>query len=268
MKRGVYVNFKGYLIDLDGVLRLTKGCAAIPGACEWIKQLVSRKIPFLIATNHTTSSPQEAAEELQAIGFPIDTRHMHTPLTVLFEQFKQIPPGRVYARGTPPLLMFLKQSGLNLTTSAHADTVLLGFDRTMNYEVLCTTLTALIEHKARFIALHENHIYRNADGGIEPGLGAWVRALEYSSGQTAVIIGKPSEHYYKEALKRLGTDPEKTVMISDDPMGDLVGAKKMGITTIFVTSGKHPGRDILDKLPTEFQPDRIYPSIADIPLEP
>jgi len=224
---------------------------------------VKKKIPFLIATNHSITAPKEAARDLQAQGVPIEEKHLHTPLSLLADMFKSRPPGRVYARGAPGFLAFLGVLGLELVDGPKADTVLLGFDRRMTYASLSTAITAVFDYGAKLIAVHENHIFRDSEGNLEPGLGAWVRAIEYAAGVRAVIVGKPSHTYYEAALEKLGTRAEETVMISDDPVGDLAGAKEAGLQTVFVLSGKYRDRKILQSPAVRHQPDRVMNSIGE-----
>jgi ribonucleotide monophosphatase NagD (HAD superfamily) len=53
-------------------------------------------------------------------------------------------------------------------------------------------------------------------------------------------------------------------MISDDPLSDLLGAKKMGMKTAFVLSGKYKNQEILDQLDKEFHPDYVVDNITQI----
>jgi len=261
---GVFHRAAGLLIDRDGVLRSAKGGGLIPGAREWVQNLADQKIPYLIATNHTTSSPEEGAEELRLLGFPVNDNQMHTPITILRQLYQDRSPGRVYARGTPELLDTLKSMNWNLVDHLPVDTVLMGFDQTMDYQALKTIISAAYEHGADLIALHKNHLYKCADGSIEPGLGAWVRAVEYATGSEALIIGKPSLEYYRTALSRLRVAASETVMISDDPLGDLVGAKQAGIHAIFVLTGKYPDPEIINTLDEALRPDQIVNSITEL----
>lgn len=257
-------SFKGYLIDRDGVLIFAKDGIAVPGAADWMNRLGDAGIPYLVATNHTTSSPAQGADQLKNLGFPVTEAHMHTPLSILHHHFKTHPPGRTYVRGTPELKVFLQSHGAILSDDARVDTVIMGFDKTMDYVALSTVIEAINTYGARFIALHENRLFKSAAGGLEPGLGAWVRAVEYATGSKAMIVGKPSEHYYRMALDILKLAPENTVMISDEPLGDLTGARELGIYTIFVTSGIYPDRAILKQLSPSMQPDMIVGSVADL----
>lgn len=254
---------KAFLIDRDGVLNRGHGGEVFPEAKRWLARLVKEKIPFLIATNHSITTPREAARELQAQGVPIKEKHLHTPLSLLSDMFQIRPPDRVYARGAPGFLAFLRGLNLELVDSPKADTVLLGFDRRMTYASLSTAIAAVFDNGAKLIAVHENHIFRDSEGNLEPGLGAWVRAIEYATGVRAIIVGKPSLTYYVTALEKLGTRADETVMISDDPVGDLAGAKEAGLQTVFVLSGKYRDRNILQSPAVRHQPDRVMNSIGE-----
>jgi ribonucleotide monophosphatase NagD (HAD superfamily) len=206
------VTTRAYLIDRDGVLNRGTGSPLRPAAVRWLEALGARGIPFLVATNHSTSSP-----------------------------------------------------AVELTDGAEADTVLLAFDRTMSYSALSVAITAVHEHGAHLIALHENRIFRDAEGRLEPGLGAWLRAIEYATGVEALVVGKPSAAYYRAALDRLGTAAQETTMISDDPFGDLAGAKALGMRTVFVLSGKYADPGILASPALAARPDQVVAVIEALP---
>jgi 4-nitrophenyl phosphatase len=154
---------------------------------------------------------------------------------------------------------------VELTGDAEADTVLLAFDRSMSYSALSVAISAVHDHGARLIALHENRIFRDAAGRLEPGLGAWVRAIEYATGSEALVVGKPSTAYYRAALDRLGVAAAETTMISDDPFGDPAGAKVLGMRTVFVLSGKYADRGILASPALAVQPDQVAAATETLP---
>lgn len=255
-----------YLIDRDGVLTASAENRPLPGAVDWLKRLRVSGIPFLIATNHTLSSPEEAAQGMAETGFPVAESDFHTPLTIVMEYLKDRDPGRVLVLGTSALKRFFLSKGLELTEEPQAGTVLMGFCRTMDHRKLSCAVEAIHTYGARLIALHENHIFRNDEGRYEAGLGAWVKALEVATGVRALIVGKPSAYYFESALARLGVSAERAVMISDDPFGDLGGAKRAGMRTVCVMSGKYPDRNVLSDIPEDQRPDEVFGGIGDVPI--
>lgn len=60
-------------------------------------------------------------------------------------------------------------------------------------------------------------------------------ASEYAEG------GKPAREPFVEALRRLDTGAHETVMVGDDPVNDVDGARGLGIRTVFLhRSGRQP----------------------------
>lgn len=260
----VHIHADGVLIDRDGVLNHAKDGHVIEGAVPWLMRLQEQEIPFLIATNHTTSSPEEAAEELRAAGFAVDTEAVHTPLSMLAGLLEEAGIRSAYVRGTFELVRYIESFQVRVSDRPDVDAVILGFDRTMDYSALSTAITAVMDYGARLIALHENRIFRDVLQRIEPGLGAWVRAIEFASGVKGMILGKPSCDYYLAALAKLRLSARDVVMISDDPLGDLQGAADVNIRTVFVTSGKYRDRGVLASPEIRCQPDWVVDTINDI----
>ena len=60
---------KNYLIDMDGVL--VRGNVPIPGAVDFIAQLVTRQARFLILTNNSIYTPPHLQLRLQRSGLDI-----------------------------------------------------------------------------------------------------------------------------------------------------------------------------------------------------
>ena len=73
--------------------------------------------------------------------------------------------------------------------------------------------------------------------------GAFVTLLEYASGKTAKIMGKPSELFFQIALDALQLPPSDVVVVGDDITSDIVGAQKMNMSSLLVKTGKFkPGQ--------------------------
>ena len=75
---------------------------------------------------------------------------------------------------------------------------------------------------------------------------------------------KPNPEIYREAISKFGVEAENCFMISDDPLSDLAGAKKLGMKTVFVTSGKYKDREVLKSLNGKSQPDWVHKSVREI----
>jgi HAD superfamily hydrolase (TIGR01450 family) len=144
------------------------------------------------------------------------------------------------------------------------EAVLVGLDPSLTYDKLKVALNALVKKGASLLALHTNRLYQDEEGELSPSVGPVVKALEYGSQKEATVFGKPSLEIYREAMRRYNVEAERCFMISDDPLSDLAGAKRLGMKTVFVTSGKYKDKEILKRLSEEPQPDWIHQSVREI----
>jgi len=116
--------------------------------------------------------------------------------------------------------------------------------------------------------MHATAIYAK-NGKRYPGVGAILEMLKFATNKEYEIIGKPSLNFYTKALEKLKNidkkvDFEDIIIISDDVKGDLVGAKKLGMKTAFVLSGKFKkGDEILPLLKDEEKPDFVFKDIGE-----
>ncbi|MGI9509553.1 MAG: HAD-IA family hydrolase, partial [Geminicoccaceae bacterium] len=122
-------------------------------------------------------------------------------------------------------------------------------------------LFQMLEQGSRLVALHKNR-YCRRNNGVALDLGPFVAALEYASGITAEIVGKPSPTFFNLALDDLGLTATDVVMVGDDIEADIGGAKAVGMQTIQVETGKFRASDLHHP---SIQPDRRITSTAELP---
>src|SRR5580704_4245960 len=67
---------KGYLIDMDGVIY--RGSQMIPGAVEFIEQLMQTSTPFLFLTNNSARSPKDFVTKLDHAGLKVSWKNIYT----------------------------------------------------------------------------------------------------------------------------------------------------------------------------------------------
>ncbi|MFP3855146.1 MAG: HAD-IIA family hydrolase, partial [Anaerolineales bacterium] len=73
--------------------------------------------------------------------------------------------------------------------------------------------------------------------GQVPGNGAILAALEVASGQIPLVVGKPEPHLYRQAIERMGTDPEHTLVLGDRLETDIQGGIRLGSPTALLMTG-------------------------------
>jgi len=92
---------------------------------------------------------------------------------------------------------------------------------------------------APFLALAANRVFRDDDGELSMDAGAFVHALEFSSGVSPLVLGKPAPDFFAAACASMDCAPSDAVMIGDDAEADIAGALSAGIErAILVRTGK------------------------------
>lgn len=71
----------------------------------------------------------------------------------------------------------------------------------------------LMRGDSKLIAVHEGKYYKRGDG-LAVGPGCFTRGLEYSTGKTATVIGKPNPYFFNCAIPE-GIEPHECCMIGD-----------------------------------------------------
>lgn len=139
------------------------------------------------------------------------------------------------------------------------EAVLLGdLGATWSYALLQEAFEYLMAG-AELVALSRDRYFQQ-DRGLALDAGPFVAALEYATGRTARVTGKPSPGFYAAALASLspaGAGP--AAMVGDDLWSDIEGAQRAGLAGWLVRTGKFR-EDVLRQ--SGIRPDRILPSVA------
>jgi HAD superfamily hydrolase (TIGR01457 family) len=252
--------FTTYLLDLDGVIY--RGEELLPGAREFVTWLDSNHKKYLFLTNNSFASESQVIAKLARLGIVTTSDHVLGAAQVAIKYIaRHVPAGVVYVIGEQPLIDLVAAHQLHVATSdtpaSEMNAVLVGLDRTFNYQKLTEAVTA-VRAGAMFIAINRDPLLP-LEGRMVPGCGAMVAAIEASSGLTPLVMGKPQPTMLQEGMHQLGSRPDETVIIGDGLDSDIAGGKAAGTHTLFVLSGRGTRAD-LAKSPV--QPDYIYDSLA------
>ena len=242
------------IIDMDGVLY--RGNEPLPGLREFFAYLRQRPIPFILATNNSTRTPQEGVDKLARMGVEIFPAEVLTSglatARVLADEY---PAGtRVHVFGMPALRQAMSEEGFVLADEDVA-VVVASMDRDVNYEKL-KRATLLIRGGARFVATNRDPTYPSEEG-LLPGTGTMIAALETASGVKPTAIGKPEPTMFQLAMAQMGARPETTATIGDRLDTDILGGQRAGLITICVLSGSSSRAEA-----EAFGPDFIFEDIA------
>ena len=247
------------LLDIDGVLHVSG--ESIPGAQEAVARLRESGHRLRFVTNNSTTPRTQLAEELRGLGFELtDDELQTTPRAAA----RELAGKRVYALVMSSVVPDLE--GLELVGEG-ADAVLIGGcdeslepNQVFSYMNLARAF-AEIQVGAELYCMHKNRWWQTSRGPQLDG-GAFVAGLEYATGVTATVLGKPSAAYFAAALDALDAEPELTWLVGDDIDADVRGAQAFGMRTALVRTGKFRP-EALDG--TTVVPDVVLSSVASFP---
>ena len=257
MKRETVINKNGFIIDMDGVIY--HGNNLLPGAMEFVNWLQTEKKNFLFLTNSSERSPKELKQKLQRLNIEVGAEHFYTSaLATASFLHSQSPNGSAYVIGEPGLINALYDVGFSMN-EINPDYVVVGDTRTYNFEK--------IEHAAHLVMQGAKLIGTNPDltgpseEGIIPATKALTSPIELTTGKEAYYVGKPNPLMMRDAMKKLGTKSEETVIIGDRMDTDIVAGIESEIDTVLVLSGVTDRETIND---FAYRPDMIVSGIGEI----
>jgi NagD protein len=250
------------LLDVQGTLIDDLNREPIVGAIPFVASLKESKRPFSLITNNTKYGSSVFLSYLQKIGFDVSESTYIDPLMMLETL---LPQKDIFAVGNEGFLDVLRSMGYRITKE-NPYAVVVSIKETLSYDDMADCVE-LILGGAKLIGMHQTALYAKNNRRY-PGLGAVLSAIEYATGAKAIIVGKPSDLFYEKARQMVGAKSfDEMTIISDDPKGDLVDAKRLGMKTIFVLSGKYKNADeILPFLPQDLCPDSVVNSIKEVLL--
>ncbi|WP_107773970.1 TIGR01458 family HAD-type hydrolase [Nocardioides sediminis] len=252
---------RGALLDLDGVVYV--GDRPVAGAAETVEWLVREGIPHCFLTN-TTSRPRQAiVAKLAGMGIPARTDEILTPAVAAVAWLRRhgiTRPALFVPDATAAELAELDPLPRDVESGAGA--VVVGdLGEGWTFSTLNRALRLLMSDPAApLVALGMTRYWR-AEDGLRLDAGAFVRALEYAAGRTAIVVGKPDPAFYASAVEALHVPADEVVMIGDDIHTDIEGARRAGLTGVLVRTGKYQASDLTGGV----RPDAVLDSVADLP---
>ncbi len=249
---------KSVILDMDGVL--WRGDQALPGLSSFFAFLEKRKIPFALATNNSSKTPKQYLQKLNSFGIKVPLKAILTSALVTAEYLRDHHQenSKVYVIGMEGIQSALREEGFSFDET-DSKLVVVGSDQELTYNKL-KIAALLIQKGAIFIACNGDLNFP-APEGLLPGNGATLAALSATTGKKPLIIGKPFAPIFEKAISYLGVLPQDILMVGDRLDTDILGAQKMGMKTVLVTSGIHQKEDISNSCA---KPDWVMSGIAEL----
>lgn len=246
---------KAALLDLNGTLHV--GGKEVPGSVQALQRLRDAGVKVRFVSNTTKDTTANLVKQMRGMGFPIHESEVFTSIAAA--------KSLVRRRSLRPFLLLQPQAlpefGDLATDEGPHDAVVVGLAKqTFSFDNMNKAFHLLLDNpSAPLIAIHKGRYCREPDGTLSLGPGPFVAALEYATGRTCEIVGKPEASFFQLALDDLGVDASDAVMVGDDARDDVGGAQRAGLQGLLVQTGKYrPG----DETAHGIVPDAVVKDFA------
>ena len=252
---------RAVLFDLDGTLY--EDGIPLSGAAAAVAEVRRRGLEVGFVTNTTSRSRRLLVERLAGCGIPAAADQIVTALRAGAVHLQRRGFKRIHV--LVPTAAHEDLTDFTLTPDDPEAVVVGDLDDRWDFATLNHAFHCLM-HGAELVALSRDRYWQKPDGqGLVLDCGPFVAALEYASGRTAAVCGKPSPEFYATALAMLGpwavTHPREVLMVGDDVWGDIGGAQQAGLRACLVRTGKFRPEVFAA---SGVQPDLVVDSIADL----
>jgi len=225
------------ILDLDGCVYV--GDEATPGAVEALTALreAGKRVAFV--TNDPRHSGEDYVRRLWGLGIKASLGDVITVGAALQHLLAETRQGRsAFVIGTEALHRHVRDAGLRVLNgtdlASRAEVVIVAGTDDLVYGDLRDAVLAL-RRGADFLATGRDPTFPQPDG-LWPGTGAILAAVEYATGATATVVGKPEPQLMLTALDRLGEG--RTLVVGDRIDSDLAAAAAAGLDAALVLSGE------------------------------
>ena len=266
-----------FIFDLDGVV--WRGDTPVSGVPEAIMRLKAAGKTCLYCTNNASKKPSDYVEKLAAMGVEATEEEIMTSAvaTAIYLSSQLTGQFSAYVVGEEGLTAALQKVGARVVTMSGlkdsdelvvensafpVDCVVAGIDRDFNYDKLCQAQSFIL-NGAQFVATNRDATFPIADGGVVPGAGAIVSAIETASGVAPLTVGKPQALMPILLMQKFNLDKETTAMVGDRLETDIVAAHRAEIKAIWVESGVAT-REKAEKAKGQQKPHALFRDVVEL----
>ena len=262
---------QGFMFDLDGTLVLSNSSLSsyslLPGAVRVLNELNARGIPFVVLTNGTAYPAAEQAPKLRALGLPIPDESLLTPSSVAADIMPRHGVKRALVLGTQGVGHALREAGIQTLVTGqegaeHAQAVYIGWHPDCRMRDIETAVKAIWNGAELYVA-SDVPFFATANGrtmGHSHAIAAAVRKLTRAP---MILTGKPSLHALRFVSKRLGIPMRRVGVVGDDPLVEMIMARRGKAIGFGVTTGISAAKDWAAQ-PASRRPQRVLRQLTDL----
>lgn len=251
------------LCDLDGVVWLAH--RPIPGSSEAVARLRAAGHRVLFVTNNSSATVAAQEEALADLGIAA----RGDVVTSAMSGAHVLAHGeRVLICGGPGIHEAVATVGAEVVShgdvdrGARVDTVLVGFHRDFDYEIM-RRASGAVRSGARLVGTNDDATYPTPEGPI-PGGGSILAAISTAAGCSPVVTGKPYSPM-ADVVRAVEPAVDATaVMVGDRPSTDGAFATTLGCRYALVRSGVTASHLNVADDPAWFEGSTTWVDVADL----
>ncbi|MGA6986269.1 MAG: HAD hydrolase-like protein [Terriglobales bacterium] len=262
---------EGFMFDLDGTLVLSdrslSGYQLLPGAVEVLTKLKARGVPFVVLTNGSAYPAAEQAPKLRALGLPISDDALLTPSTVAADLMPRRGIKRALVLGTLGVGHALREAGIETLFTGQegaeqAQAVYIGWHPDCGMKDIEAAVRAIWNGAELYVA-SDVPFFATASGKTLGHSHAITAAVRKITRAPMVLTGKPSLHALRLVARKLGVPMRRVGVVGDDPLVEMIMARRGGAVGFGVTTGMTSVRD-WRKQPLSRSPHRVLQRLTDL----
>ncbi|MCF8070544.1 MAG: HAD-IIA family hydrolase [Desulfobacterales bacterium] len=247
-------------LDLDGVVY--EGDNVIKGAVDTIRGIKERGTDVYFVTNNSGQKQTSIATKLSRMGVKSTLEQIVTSgyaAASLVKRLRLHQEQRVLIIGSEELREEFLQLNSNVVYDLPADFLVVGLDKTFNYERLSLGLNALREG-AVFVACNRDMVFPVGDNQVLPACGPMVAALESAFGKRADhVVGKPNTMMLELIARERKFKPHEILVVGDMMESDIAMANRFGCPSVLFSQD-----DLVEAIEEEMRPKYLIRSIEQL----
>ena len=259
------------MFDVDGTLLLSDrslgSYEVLPGAIEVLSALKERAVPFVLLTNGSAYPPAEQAAKLRKSGLPVADEQMLTPSSVTADHMVRAGIRRVLVLGLQGVGHALRESGIETTftgepRASEVDAVYVGWHPECgmkDIEAACQAIWA----GAKLYVASDVPFFATKQGRTIGYSYAIVGAIRRMTRAQGILTGKPSLHALRFVAKQLGVAVRSVCVVGDDPIVEILMARRGGAAAVGVTTGMTRLED-WRRQPSMRRPHRVVSDLREL----
>jgi len=268
---GARAPVRGVVFDVDGTLLLSDrslgGYELLPHALEVLSALKARQVPFALLTNGSLHPPAEQAAKLRAAGLPVADEQMITPSSIAADYLARRGIRRALILGSPGVGQALRDAGIETlhpgeSGATEVGSVYVGWHPRcgmQDIEIACQA----IWRGAELCVASDVPFFATKQGrtiGYSFAITAAIRRLTRAP---MTLTGKPSTRALRFVAKRLGVPVRSLAVVGDDPVVEILMARRGGATALAVTTGT-TSREEWQRQPRARRPEAILGDLREV----